>query len=155
MARFSVPMWGWRIFPVREWVTGNWNSFWVQGDGITTSNFSEFDFTQLPVRAHFIPVFNFYLLKPFSITHLYYPGRCCLSENYVNWLESFLAEEFGRLRMLGDALASILRSQLGHYLDTEVGALTKVDTVTTSIGRSWMWRCLYLLPNQLFFMGSN
>ena len=38
--------------------------------------------------------------------------------------------------MLGDALASILRSQLGHYLDTEVGALTKGDTVTTLIGRS-------------------
>ena len=38
--------------------------------------------------------------------------------------------------MLGDALASILRSQLGHYLDTEVGDLTKVDIVTTSIGRS-------------------
>ena len=53
MARFSVPMWRWRIFPVREWVTGNWNTLRVQGDGIATSNFSEFDFTQLPVRAFY------------------------------------------------------------------------------------------------------
>ena len=153
MARFSVPMWGWRIFPVREWVTGNWN---YESREMVLQHQT---FPSLTLRSclseHFIPVFNFYLLKPFSITHLYYPGRCCLSENYVNWLESFLAEEFGRLRMLGDALASILRSQLGHYLDTEVGDLTKVDIVTTLIGRSWMWRCLYLLPNQLFFMGSN
>ena len=45
-------------------------------------------FPSLTLRSclseHFIPVFNFYLLKPFSITHLYYPGRCCLSENYVD-----------------------------------------------------------------------
>ena len=27
--------------------------------------------------------------------------------------------------MLGDALAGILRSQLGHYLDTEVGAVVQ------------------------------
>ena len=32
----------------------------------------------------------------------------------------FLAEKFGGERMLGDALASILKSQLGQYLDTEV-----------------------------------
>ena len=36
--------------------------------------------------------------------------------------------------MLGDALAGILRSQLGHYLDTEVGAVVrKLELLLTPI----------------------
>ena len=38
--------------------------------------------------------------------------------------------------MLGDALAGILRSQLGHYLDTEVGAVVRKleSTLNTNFG---------------------
>ena len=54
------------------------------------------------------------IISPELFDEVIFPASAQCLENV------FLAEKFGGERMLGDALASILKSQLGQYLDTEV-----------------------------------